>query len=217
VARLAIVGDIHGDARALDRLLPRIAGDQRTIIFIGDLINRGPDSRSVVGTVLDLRRERSVEVLLGNHEASLLRYLQTGRLLDFALKGGLPTIRSYAGEVSGDVRTALERSIPSAHMSLFHEARVCWEDEDVILAHAGVPPANPSSRLAEEVVDGSHPDLFVRGWPGPRLLVCGHYVQRSGKPFVGANFICLDTGCGSQGRGVLTALLLPEKEFVTSR
>jgi len=184
-------------------------------VFVGDLINRGPDSKAVLNIVADLTTAGSAVVVAGNHELSLLRYLEDGKLVPFAMLGGLATIRSYVGTAEGDVHRQVLEAFPEPHHGLLRGMASFWENEEVIVTHAGLPPDRPQVRDRSTVAQGSFPELFSGTWKGPKTLVCGHYVQRSGKPFFGEGFVCLDTGCGTIG-GPLTALLLPEWEVTSS-
>src|SRR5437868_1322156 len=104
--RVYAVGDIHGRLDLLDSLLASIADDDRTrgggvetrCIFLGDLIDRGPDSRGVVQRLLDLSKSRAnVRFLMGNHEQTFLRALSGDlRALRFLIRiGGRETLLSY--------------------------------------------------------------------------------------------------------------------------
>src|ERR1700691_2815606 len=100
----AVVGDVHGDADKLSTLLSMLSG--RRLVFVGDLVNRGPDTRTVLDIVLRLVERDAAVVVRGNHEAGLLSYWRGLKsFVDFALMGGLPTLKSYLREVRGDVWT----------------------------------------------------------------------------------------------------------------
>lgn len=73
---LIAIGDIHGCAITMDALLDRIQpGPDDTLIFIGDYIDRGPDSKGVIDRLIRLREEQECVFLRGNHEELLLGYL----------------------------------------------------------------------------------------------------------------------------------------------
>src|SRR2546422_4704933 len=95
--RLAIVGDVHGDVGRLAGMLRLLSADARRVVFVGDYVNRGPDSAGVLSLLLDARRELggSLTLLLGNHELATLEYLDGGILPAYAAFGGMSTIRSY--------------------------------------------------------------------------------------------------------------------------
>lgn len=210
--RLAAVGDVHGRADKLQALLADSRLADRMLVFLGDLVNRGPDSRVVLDCVCGLVAAGRAQALLGNHDRSFLRYLATGDFLPFAVAGGLPTIRSYVSEARGDVYRQVLGAVPTSHVRLLEGAALCWEDSNVVLSHAGISPMEPWRRDETVLVHGTGARLFIERATLPKLCVCGHYVQDGGKPYVSDTLICVDTGCGVGGP--LTALLLPERQLV---
>lgn len=212
----AIIGDVHGDSSRLKTLLARDDLQGRRLIFTGDLVNRGADSRGVLDQIASLKASGlEVQLLLGNHELLLMDYIRTGNFVRFATHGGISTIRSYVGTAYGDVHRQFIESFPVSHRLLIESADVFYEDEELLVTHSGISLERPLSRDIKDVVLDSHPELFSVDFDIGKLLVCGHYVQRAGTPFVKSGFICLDTGCGTNA-GPLSAYLLPEKVFVSA-
>lgn len=212
---LTIVGDIHGDIARLEKLLPLIDSPNRKVIFVGDYVDGGPNARAVLELLSGVWRARSDRFvfLMGNHDLAFLDYWSTGRFAPFAAMGGLPTIRSYLPNPHGDVHAALRAALPIHHVEFLRALRPCWESSDVLISHAGYNPEDPTSRALDDMV-GGHPSIFAESAPPRRLVVCGHYVQRTAAPHLGDRVICLDTGCGVN-QGPLTALRLPERDIVT--
>ena len=98
------IGDIHGCINLLEALWDEIDFNQEkdTLVFIGDYIDRGPDSREVVDFILDLKKKLNVICLKGNHEQMLLTYYLYNSYKDFYLiNGGTSTVMSY-GLVDSD-------------------------------------------------------------------------------------------------------------------
>ena len=101
--RLYAIGDIHGCAGLLDRLLEKISQEERAhggaarLIFLGDYVDRGPDSRGVLDRLIDVARRRPDTVFLkGNHEAVLLDFLADPEAAsDWLSWGGVETLKSY--------------------------------------------------------------------------------------------------------------------------
>lgn len=211
--RLAFIGDIHADSVRLSALLGRL--DSRRLVFLGDYVDHGPDSRRVVEILLEIaNREPNPVFLSGNHEMGLLAFL-SGRLsfLEYAWMGGLSTIRSYIGKANKDVRSELVTAMPTPHFEFVSNCKPFFETDQFVASHAGINPACPESRELAEIVLGRHSSLFHNDLRLNKLVICGHYLQAIRAPFVGDGVFCLNTGCGTI-EGPLTALLYPEMTFL---
>lgn len=213
--RSVAVGDIHGSANQLARLLDvpdLFAG--RLPVFLGDYVDVGDDSRQVVDSLLAFRAQHpDVVFLKGNHDIGLMDYLSGGSFADYASAGGINTIRSYCGRVYGDVRLALRQAVPPEHLEFFSGLRDFFETSDYLFSHAGYASGAPLDRSVTNMVRAAHLELFSEAPTLSKVAVCGHYFQRSFKPFLGDRVICLDTGCGLLD-GPLTAMTLPERVSV---
>ncbi|MEE9275792.1 MAG: metallophosphoesterase family protein [bacterium] len=141
--KLYAVGDIHGQRAMLDLLIERVPFDaEDEIVFIGDFIDRGADSRGVVDRVLDfrLRYPRTV-CLLGNHEDMLLDYVKDERKYDsgiYLMNGGYATLESYGI----DPREG-PPSFPPLHMDFFESLQYRHEAGGFLFVHAGFRPGVP--------------------------------------------------------------------------
>lgn len=194
----AIIGDVHGDLSMLNSLLPRIS--DRRLVFVGDLVNRGPESRAVVDRVADLADTGQAVLVRGNHEASLLAFWRGDlSFVEFALMGGLPTLKSYLPDVRGDVRAAFRDALPDRHRLLLeHAVDELW---------VGPALVKHWDKEAESAM-GSGTGRASRGLP----LIVGHtVVERAGR--VG-DIVFLDSGCGTGGP--LSAILLPEERIIST-
>jgi serine/threonine protein phosphatase 1 len=211
--RLAFIGDIHADSLRLLALLKKL--DSRRLVFLGDYVNHGPNSREVVKILLEIaNREQNPVFLSGNHEIGLLAFL-SGKLsfLEYAWMGGLSTIRSYIGKANEDVRSELVAAMPRPHCEFLSNCKPLFETNQFVASHSGINPARPESRELAEIVLGRHPSLFHHDLRLSKLVICGHYLQTTRTPFVGNGVICLNTGCGTIA-GPATALLYPEMTFL---
>ncbi|WP_083211143.1 metallophosphoesterase [Mycolicibacterium porcinum] len=210
---LAIVADVHGEAGALSAALA-LYQKRRHIVLVGDYVNRGPNSAEVLELVAEVVRTGEATALMGNHDHAFLTYLRSGQLGPFARLGGLATLSSYIGGALNDPHEALLATMPTSHVKLLESLCVFYENDQVLVSHCGVSPRRPQSRSVEDLVLGSHPELFgPEAGQLPKAVVCGHYVQRGGAPFVSENFSCIDTGCGTIAGSPLAVLELPERKF----
>lgn len=171
-----VIGDIHGMSDALDSVLQgvydyihRKSIDEYKIIFLGDYIDRGPDSQRVVETIrqLQLVSPDRIITLRGNHEQMLLDAFDDpmhGEL--FYFNGGKQTLQSYNLPDLED--------LPARHMKFFRETRHCYEDELRYYVHAGV---SPYRKLSEQ---NNEDRLWIResflASPGPfeKYIIHGH-------------------------------------------
>ncbi|SEE03479.1 serine/threonine protein phosphatase 1 [Streptomyces sp. 3213] len=216
--KTAIFGDVHGDADRLEKALEFYSKEPPSrIIFTGDYINRGKQSRRVLDLLISSIFEHPSDIVLlrGNHEESLLKFLDGGKLADFAAHGGLATIKSYLGTVHSGAPEGFKEEFPKEHRGLIEGTLPFYEDQSILVSHAGFDPQDPQSRNPVALYLKGHHGLFGHTGPWPRpLTVCGHYVQNSRKPYDTENLVCLDTGCGTLPNGPLTSLILPERTYV---
>lgn len=216
VDRFVVVGDIHGEYERLSKLLHTLQKFDRRVIFVGDYVNRGPDSKGVIQALTELKQLKpDTTFLLGNHDNLFMKFLQGGNFTCLAKAGGLATIRSYIpGEVRWNVRDHLLEAIPPSHMQFFLELALYWENSNYLVSHVGFDPNSPEDRGIDSMALKDHPQLFTRVH-SKKTAVFGHYIQPDGKPFVSAHVICLDTGSGLPG-GTLSAMMFPERHVLSS-
>lgn len=212
----AIIGDIHGDAARLDKMLRIIEREGRAVVFVGDYINRGPDSRVVVEMLSDFsRRFEDATFLWGNHEIELLRFLKHGDLGRFVERGGGPTLKSYLKLPVEDIHQSFLNEFPVLHYNFLKKLERFYENESLLVSHTGFDEAKPDLRSYRATVLDNHPSIFRSGAQTlNKTVVCGHYHLRSREPYTLGNLICVDTGCGSED-APLTAVMLPERNFIS--
>lgn len=191
--KIFAIGDVHGCARELAELLAMLPIEpDSTAVFLGDYLDRGPDSKGVIDLILDLRKRCQVIALKGNHEDMALEFLDRpdsiGAAL-FILNGGSATLASYSDGQGG-------YAIPESHRAFLRELRLCWESENHFFVHAGVPDA-PLKELDPEAE--AELMLWIRApflrnqrrWE--KIVVHGHTPVEA--PEIKPNRINLDTGC----------------------
>jgi predicted phosphodiesterase len=206
--RLIAVGDIHGChnefADLLDLLKPA-SGDR--LVLLGDLVNRGPDSRKVI----DLARATGSVSLLGNHELRLLKFRKTGD-------------RKYMKE--HDLETF--DSLRPEDWAYLETMGLTFEEPELntVFVHGGFLPGEPWQKQPAEVVtriqvidrDGrprkraDEPDApsWADLWSGPPFVVYGHTPRPEVYKLKWS--VGIDTGCVMGGQ--LTAYVLPERRIV---
>ncbi len=199
------IGDIHGHSKHLKQLLdylPPAPGD--TIVFLGDTIDRGPDSAGVLRQIHQLRQTHEVIFLRGNHEAMLLQARRSRDYLPFWIEcGGGATLDSYRAKSFDD--------IPDEDWFLFETSLPYYETEETIFVHANLDPNL-------EMSDQYESDLLWRFYDGPihhisgKFVVCGHSTQAFGLPALAEHSICVDT-LPESGEGWLTAINCTRKTF----
>ena len=154
--RIYAIGDIHGHLDLLDGLLAQIFADERTcggsseLIFLGDLINRGPQSAQVIDRLIDLKTRRAeTRFLLGNHEELFLTALEGSReaIRFFDRVGGAETILSYgitpeayAAADYAELSEMLQAAVPLAHRRFLDGFEDMIVEGDYVFVHAGVRP-----------------------------------------------------------------------------
>lgn len=217
--RIYAIGDVHGRLDLLDELLSTIEADdvgrgpaQSRIIFLGDLIDRGPNSAQVVDRAIELAASaRDYRFLLGNHEEVFLQALSGDlkALAFFVRIGGRETILSY-GVTEEEYRDSdypelhalLIKRVPASHIAFLNGFEDLILAGDFAFVHAGVKPgqalADQSARdlrwIRREFLD--HRDGFEK------VIVHGHTISEDVE--VRSHRIGLDTGAYASGK--LTAM-----------
>jgi serine/threonine protein phosphatase 1 len=207
--RLFAVGDIHGCADELATLLgglPLEQGDR--VVFVGDYLDRGPDSRGVIDLLLEFRRTSGVDCtfLKGNHEDMCLAFLgRPGHWGESWLyNGGAAAIRSY-GLDARSAPAAVEAAMPPEHIEFLEGLERAFSAEDWLVVHAGVRPELSWEEQDEQDLFWIREDFILRPHRLPHTIVFGHTPQR--RVFVDLPYkIGIDTGCVYGG--MLTALEL---------
>lgn len=205
-----VIGDIHGNYKGLKHLVDGVPGD-RTIIFIGDYVNRGVDSKKVIRYLIDVSNYRKCIFIIGNHELVLLQYLNDGEFPTFARYGGINTIKSYILEAYDDVRKEFKESIPLEHLSFINNLLPFYEDEQYFFSHSGINIESPESRKVIDLCNNNDFNSQIKNSIANKVKVFGHYSLTNGA-FVSNTNICIDTGSGSDN-GYLSGIFLPERKI----
>ncbi|MCC9658161.1 metallophosphoesterase family protein [Rhodopirellula halodulae] len=193
-----VIGDIHGCAKALRSMIEVLSPTQNDeLIFLGDYIDRGPDSRDVVDQLIELQSKCQVVALRGNHEWMLQSVVARG--LDDAMwlrSGGKATITSYGGSI---------QKIPGDHLEFFDALLPHHQTEREIFVHAMYNPTCEVHEQDDELTYWAHlpTQLPAPHCTGRRVFV-GHTPQPSGEVLRHTHLVCMDTYCF--GGGYLSAM-----------
>ncbi len=191
MSQLGIVGDIHGHLDSLRRLIDAAAVSATEFVFLGDYINRGPDSSGVIDYLLELAASTPRMVFLaGNHDRAFEAALN-GEFERFLVAGGAATVRSYVDPPYDDVEAEFIAAVPASHRRFLEDLVEEYTTDDLHIAH----------RLPAKS-DG-------------RFRVGGHSPQRASVPTIGETFAQIDTGSGTFADGRLTCLFWPSLGWIS--
>ncbi|HSS21976.1 MAG TPA: metallophosphoesterase family protein [Pyrinomonadaceae bacterium] len=224
-----VVGDVHGRHAQLQRLLDMLPRDEATdtLIFLGDLIDRGADAPGCVDLVMKLQRDNPerVRCLRGNHEQMLLDFIEgSANLWVNPVTGGERTYEQYTGkrlEVTREqdldaARRDVESSVPSDHLDFFHALPYFHEDDFAIYVHAGLDRTKHPSETAPQALLWMRDMDFYKNYRG-KPCIFGHTPTpllplrgRLGRHgiYISHSAIGIDTGYNVQSP--LSCLSLPD-------
>ena len=208
--RLLAIGDIHGRLGKLRELLGQVWPDaEDQVVFLGDYIDRGPDSRGVIDFLLAFAKRFPQTVFLrGNHEQLFLDALvERGIRAGKTLREISPLYRRYAG--GGDTELFLGNGgsatllsyegnweLPPEHLLFLEKTVLTYRSGRYLFVHAG----------AGDGFEAEEQDPFVLLWSrfsppgrGEEVQVVGHTITEDGRPRFEAGRIHLDTGAGTDG------------------
>jgi len=238
------IGDVHGNLRALEDLLGKVLVElsrDDVLVFLGDYIDRGPDSRGCLERIVRLREEADFQVvaLQGNHEYWMLRSFRDHTChYWFLALDSFETLASYSIEVAGALRSEAERagpalitgetplpyeiffdSLPPAHLQFLQNLVLYHRTRDVACVHGDFP--------LDRLLLPRNADIFpweMDGFPdeyhGEDRVVYGHWGASEDKD--GWPLPCVKPnrtyGIDTIAKGVLTAMRFPDgKTFQSGR
>lgn len=226
------VGDVHGRADLLEELQARIVahaaglpeGTRRRLVFLGDYVDRGPDSRGVLDLLCRPPPPGFERVcLMGNHEEFLIGFLrEPGDAVAWLVNGGRQTLVSYGIPENAidslrreDLSRALAALMPPVHRRFLEGLELLHLSGTYLFVHAGIDPDVPLHRQGRETLLWiRQPFLDSTAPMGGRVVVHGHTV--SDAPQVRSNRIGIDTGAYASGRLTAVALFNGEREFLST-
>lgn len=195
---VGFIGDVHGEHKKLVSLVSRARDQTGHLVFLGDYINRGPDSRRVLDYLVELQADASMQTdfCRGNHDAAFLAAIQGTGMRTFLRMGGAATITEYISRPpSSHLLEHLRAAVPASHVEFLRGLKQCVVGAGYVAMH---DPADAQG------VAGT--DQFLR--------VCGHRPQPERVPFVTPSEALIDTGAGTLDDGLLTCFFLPQRNWI---
>ena len=212
--RIYAVGDVHGRADLLAKLLSQIEADaalrpiSRPItVFLGDYIDRGPASREAIELLVAWKRAQQAVFLKGNHEDFLLKFLKDSAILeDWRHCGGLETLIAYGLKPPinpapfEQTRLAhdLAGALPETHRAFLRALGLFFICGDFLFVHAGVRPLVPIEQQTEDDLLWIRDEFLLWEKQFEKIVVHGHTPVH--EPDIRANRINIDTGAFATGR-----------------
>lgn len=190
------IGDIHGHLDLLKAAHERVAADKAregaedaTVVHVGDLVDRGPDSAGVVDYLLECEAAQApFAVLKGNHDRMFTTFMASGgedpRLRPdlvwlHAMLGGGETLMSYGvskQDLSDPTMTlsSARSKVPPEHIAFLNGLALSYETEDCVFVHAGIRPGVPLAKQVEDDLLWIRTPFLDHTGPHPKLVVHGH-------------------------------------------
>lgn len=213
------IGDIHGRADLLERLIEQIREDARgratssdkrpLVVFLGDYVDRGPDSRGVIDGLLAFARDPAFEsrFLLGNHEDAMLDFLEqriTGP--GWNKHGGGATVRSYGVRPPADdsregwsaLRGDFRAAVSPAHQEFLRSLELMVVEDRLLFVHAGIRPGVPLDQQTPRDLLWIRSDFLKAERDDAWLVVHGH--TPAGQAYGAPGRLCLDSGAYISGK-----------------
>ena len=218
-----VIGDIHGCYKQLEKILTYWNPEKERLVFLGDYIDRGPDSKRVLEKVMGLHKTHEAIVLSGNHEEMLLNFIEDpiGEFPVFFHNGGQETLESFGllGSDPDFFADAFLKKHASVLKFLKEDTLDYYETPDFVFVHAGVDPHIDNWRESGENFKWIRTSFHISPNPTGKTVVFGHtpteYLNKDGSSHIWStdNKIGIDGGCVFGGQ--LHALRLTEKIGVT--
>jgi serine/threonine protein phosphatase 1 len=224
-SRIYAIGDVHGRLDLLEQVLARVDTDMATHptsnairVFLGDYIDRGPESKRVLDRLIGCCAAQPCVCLMGNHETYLSEFLRNPDILSaWRHYGGFATLLSYGlvPRIETDVQerrelaSDLDKILPSSHREFLSNLKPYFICGDFFFVHAGVRPGICLTEQSEDDLLWIREDFLLCEDPFGKVIVHGHTPVL--EPEVRPNRINIDTGAYATGR--LTCLVLESDEI----
>ncbi|GMM91789.1 metallophosphoesterase family protein [Qipengyuania sp. MTN3-11] len=227
--RVYAIGDVHGRLDLLRELARAIEADdaqqepaQTTVILLGDLIDRGPDSAGVIAFVRNWKERRDVRVLMANHEQMLLRALESKEVLrEYMRYGGREMLLSYGVDrddydaaTNDELLAMLPQVLPEADLDFIRGFEDWIAIGDYLFVHAGIRPGVPIEEQSGREFYWIREPFLSHRKPHSHMVVHGHTI--TDRVEIRSNRIGIDTGAYGSGRLTAVALEKTDRRFVAA-
>jgi len=217
--RVYAIGDVHGRLDLLELMVEAIEADdhsaaaaETTIILLGDLVDRGPDSAGVIELAREWQQRRQVRVIAGNHEEMFLTSFNNDDMLRHFLRhGGRETLLSFGvtpealkSATFEEVQALMAEAVPHEIRAFLESLEDMIAIGDYLFVHAGIDPALPVEEQPVETLRWIREPFLSHSAPHGPVVVHGHSITKEVEDR--GNRIGIDTGAYASGR--LTALVL---------
>lgn len=200
MARKIIIGDIHGEFLKLQKLfdkVPLLKDDK--IIFLGDYIDRGNNSRDVIDYIINLKNLYDVVTLLGNHEMFALSVMENPEsymVMSWMRNGGVACLKNYGDNID---------EMGRVHGDFFRSLKLIHEEENYIFVHGYL---SSDLNIADQHINSCIWNRFddIKPHKSGKIVVCGHTIQNNGPADLGYK-VCIDTGSFLPS-GYITAMII---------
>ena len=206
-SRIIAITDIHGESGKLNDLIAKLdVKPDDTIVFMGDYIDRGPDSKGVIDKIISMSDVCNCIYLKGSHEYAYLEARKGDEYYDYLFwtYGGVQTAQSYGSF----------ENIYKVHGEFLDSLKPYYMTEKYLFIHAGIRPGVPFEAQDEHDFYYIRQQFINNKHNLPQKIIFGHTEFK--EPLVQPDKICIDTGCGKFPDAPLTAIVLPEEKFVQS-
>ena len=214
------IGDVHGCDQLLKQLLVKITelnssiGINSELVFLGDYIDRGPNSKGVIETIIEFNSKKTeygfqkVITLMGNHEYALLEFLNNPDVGEYWCRyGGDAALASYgvkAPLMSKDVASwencnqEFIRNLPQSHLEFYKKLSFSYQKDNLFFCHAGIRPNIELNSQNKWDLINIREDFT--NWTGKNDCYIVHGHTSSQEVVIKNNRICLDSGAYATGK-----------------
>lgn len=192
--QIAFIGDVHGLLDPLVNIVEQARHDATALVFLGDYVNRGPQSSQVLDYLVETQHDLGprAHFLLGHHDEAFLAAIDDGRIDRFLRMGGAATLSTYPLEDDDCALFPLSQRVPATHVQFLRDLGRSFIGPGCFAAH------DPSSGEA---------------LPAETFGVFGHRLLPTCTPEITDSQALIDTGCGTLPDGKLTCFLWPSRTW----